>query len=137
MIKSCNLFLRAFGLLAIAAIGASAQAREHQIYSVSEEVPMGYENEVLKKNYYVNIGENQGVRRGATLDVFRIVSKLNPYENQKRINHRIKIGELKILHADEEAAIGALKTLENGEDAPLFEIENFMIGDHVSVSVTN
>lgn len=112
-------------------------SRDHQIYSISEEVPMGDDNEVLKKNYYVNIGKNQGVRQGATLNVFRVISKLNPYENQKRINHRVKIGQIEILHADEEAAIGAFKEINNGPQDPLFEIENFMIGDHVSVSVND
>ncbi len=131
---SCKYFI-----LAITCLLASSQAfsREHQIYSVEEEVPMGYENELVKKNYYVNIGENQGVTKGTTLNVFRIISKLNPYENQKRVNHRVKIGELKVLHADEEAAIGSLQKLDTGEEAPLFEIENFMIGDHVSVNINN
>ena len=114
---------------------APGLAREHQIYSVEEELSMGRPNEILKKNYYVNIGQNQGVSKGTKLNVYRVISNLNPYENQKRINHRVKIGELKILHADQEAAIGALSKLNNGPDDPLFEIENFMIGDHVSVSV--
>ncbi len=135
MKRSCkNLFIAAFVATLMTGL---AQAREHQIYSVAEEVPMGYENEVQKKNYYVDIGEKQGVTRGTTLDVFRVVSKLNPYENEKRINHRVKIGELKVLHANDEAAIGSFKSMETGPDTPLFEIENFMIGDHVSVSVND
>ncbi|MBC77403.1 MAG: hypothetical protein CME64_15470 [Halobacteriovoraceae bacterium] len=134
MKRSCmTLFTAICGLL----LTTTALSREHQIYSIMEEVPMGYENEVNKKNYYVNIGQNQGVEQGTVLDVYRVISKLNPYENQKRINHRVKIGELKVLHADEEAAIGALEKLNQGKDTPLFEIENFMIGDHVSVSVND
>lgn len=133
MKTSCKIILSLF----IGIICTSVQARDHQIYSVEQEVPMGFENEVLKKNYYVNIGENQGVRKGSTLNVFRVISRLNPYENEKRINHKVKIGELKVIHADSEAAIGAFKVLNNGKDDPLFEIENFMIGDHVSVSIND
>lgn len=134
MRKSCKIFILAMMLFPLP---EKVFSRDHQIYSISEEVPMGYDNEVLKKNYYVNIGKNQGVRQGATLNVFRVISKLNPYENQKRINHRVKIGQIEILHADEEAAIGAFKEINNGPQDPLFEIENFMIGDHVSVSVND
>lgn len=134
MKTSCKIV---FFALLWASLSAKGFSRDHQIYSVSEEVPMGYENEILKKNYYVNIGENQGVRKGTVLDVFRVISKLNPYENQKRINHRVKIGELQVLHADDEAAIGAFKEINDGREDPLFEIENFMIGDHVSVSVND
>ncbi|MEX0799021.1 MAG: hypothetical protein WEB87_02295 [Bacteriovoracaceae bacterium] len=135
MKRSCKfLFTAIFCLLALS---TTANAREHQIYSVSEEVPMGYDNETLKKNYYVNIGANQGVQKGATLNVYRIISKLNPYENKRRVNHRVKIGELKVLHSDDEAAIASLKNLEKGQETPLFEIKNLMIGDHVSVSVND
>lgn len=133
MKTSCKILLSA-SLTYLLGIAPSL-AREHQIYSVEEELSMGRPNEILKKNYYVNIGQNQGVSKGTMLNVYRVISNLNPYENQKRINHRVKIGELKILHADQEAAIGALSKLNNGPNDPLFEIENFMIGDHVSVSV--
>lgn len=114
-----------------------AFARDHLIYSVEEEVPMGYENEKTKKNYYVNIGANQGVKTGTTLDVFRVISKLNPYDNLKRINYKVKIGELKVLHSDEEAAIGSLNNIKLGIEDPLFEVRGFMIGDSVSVTVND
>lgn len=110
-------------------------AREHLIYSIDEEIPMGYENEKPKRNYYVNIGSNQGVKAGTTLDVFRIISKSNPYDNLKRINYKVKIGELEVLHSDDHAAIGSLKQIKVGIKDPLFEISSFMIGDYVGVSV--
>ena len=115
----------------------SAFAREHLIYSIDEEIPMGYEDTKPKKNYYVNIGAEQGVKSGTTLDVFRIISKSNPYDNLKRINYKVKIGEIEVLHSDEHAAIGSLKRIKLGIKDPLFEISGFMIGDYVSVSVSN
>lgn len=115
----------------------SAFARNHLIYTVEEEVPMGYENEITKKNYYVNMGANQGVKPGTILDVFRIISKSNPYDNLKRVNYKVKIGELKVLHSDEEAAIGSIKKMKLGDEDPLFEIRGFMIGDSVSVSIND
>lgn len=112
-------------------------AREHLIYSIDEQIPMGYENEKPKKNFYVNIGSNQGVKTGTILDVFRVISKSNPYDNLKRINYKVKIGELEVLHSDDQAAIGSLKEIKLGNKDPLFEISSFMIGDYVSVSVEN
>lgn len=114
-----------------------AFARDHLIYSIEEEVPMGHEDEKTKKNYYVNIGANQGVKSGTTLDVFRIISKSNPYDNLKRVNYKVKIGELEVLHSDDDAAIGSLKEIKLGVKDPLFEIRGFMIGDTVSVSVND
>jgi hypothetical protein len=96
---------------------------------------MGYENEVNKRNYYLNIGEEQGVSKGTVIDVYRTISKLNPYNNQKRINHKIKIGELKVIHSEGQSSIGRSQKILLDQDTPLFEIENFMIGDYISVNV--
>lgn len=134
MKASCKIFLFSLMSLLMGALNIT-HAREHQIYSIAQEIPMGYKDEIIKKNYYVNMGQNQGVSSGTVLDVYRIISILNPYDNQRRMNHRVKIGEIKVLHAEDDAAIGTLVKFENNSETPLFEIRNFMIGDHVSVSV--
>jgi hypothetical protein len=110
-------------------------ARDYIIYSISQEIPMGEDNEVLKKNYYINMGTQQGVEVGNVLNVFRSISRQDPYESKTRYNYTVKVGELKVLHAEDNTAIGKLQSLRNGEDTPLFEINNFMIGDKVDVRV--
>lgn len=132
---ACKLFI--FTSILFIGISSNSYSKDHLIYSIEEEVPMGFEKEVNKKNYFVNIGENQGVEKGTTLDVFRIISKLNPYDNQKRLNHKVKVGEMKILYSSEEASIGRMQQFLDDKDTPLFEIEDFMIGDHVDVSINN
>lgn len=109
-------------------------ARDHLIYSVAEEIPMGFKDETTKRNYYINMGANQGLKSGTTLNVYRSISKLNPYDNQKRVNYKVEIGKLQVIHADDESAITIIKILNDGLKTPLFEINNFMIGDHVAVS---
>jgi hypothetical protein len=94
---------------------------------------MGVDEQVIKKNFYVNMGSNQGVKKGTLLDVFRIISVLDPYDNRKRINYRVKIGELKVLHANQEAAITiSHKTVT--EDLPVLDLDSFIVGDHVAVA---
>ena len=96
---------------------------------------MGFENEVLKKNFYVNIGSSQGIKSGTVLNVYRTISKSNPYDDKKRVNYRVKIGELQVLHTEDEAAITVLKSQDKSIKSPHFDINAFMIGDHVSVKV--
>lgn len=110
-------------------------ARNYQIFSVTQNLPMGTENQIIRKNYYVNIGNNQGVQQGTMLDVFRIVSVLNPYDNRKRVNYKVKIGELEVIHADEEASISKLNKYEEVTQSPVFELDQFIVGDHVAVSI--
>lgn len=112
----------------------SALARDYVIYSVAQDLPMGEENEVIRKNFYVNIGQNQGVTRGTVLDVYRTIAKQNAYES-KRVSYKVKIGEVEVLHSTENASIGISKKLLLDKKSPIFSINNFMIGDNVSVSV--
>ncbi len=121
-------------LLISMTLSQSLYARSYDIFSMAQDLPMGVENEVVRKNYYINMGSGQGVKKDSVLDVFRIISIQNPYDNKKRVNYKVKIGELKVLHASDEASIAAVKEYVQ-EDAPVFELSQFMIGDHVAVSV--
>lgn len=109
-------------------------ARSYVIFSMAQDLSMGFDNEVIRKNYYVNLGTAQGIKKDSILDVFRIISIQNPYDNKKRVNYKVKIGELKVLHSSSDAAIAAVKSYEK-EDVPIFELNQFMIGDHVAINV--
>ncbi len=112
-----------------------AIAKDYVIYSISQDIPMGHKDEIIRKNFYVDMGSNQGIKKGSILDVYRVVSVLDPYESKKRFNHRIKIGEVKILHSEDSSAIGMLNKLEDSEDTPVFEVGKMMIGDIVAVKI--
>lgn len=112
-----------------------AIAKDFVIYSIAQDIPMGNKDEIIRKNFYIDMGQNQGVKKGSILDVYRVVSVLDPYESKKRFNHRVKIGEVKILHAEDTSAIGVLNKLEESEETPVFEVGKMMIGDIVTVKV--
>jgi hypothetical protein len=115
-------------------ISQAVSARSYVIFSMAQDLPMGFDNEIVRKNYYINMGSGQGVKKDSIVDVFRIVSVQNPYDNKKRVNYKVKIGELKVLHSSDEAAIAMVNGYEK-EETPIFEINQFMIGDHVSINV--
>ncbi|OFZ20766.1 MAG: hypothetical protein A2202_06400 [Bdellovibrionales bacterium RIFOXYA1_FULL_36_14] len=109
-----------------------ALPKDFVIFSIAEEIPMGVENEKIKKNYYLNIGQLQGISPGATLDVYRNISRLDPYSDKTRYYFKIKIGELEVLHSEENASIAMLKNFEKDNNL-LYEINAFMIGDEVNI----
>jgi hypothetical protein len=127
--------LPALFMIVLTFTASMAIAKDYVIYSIAQDIPMGNKNEVVRKNFYMDMGKNQGVSKGSVLDVYRVVSVLDPYENKKRFNHKIKVGEIKVLHAEDGSAIGVLNKLEAPEETPLFEISNLMIGDVVTAHV--
>jgi hypothetical protein len=126
--------MKSFILLASLLISVPTWARSYVIFSMTQDLSMGADNEVIRKNYYINMGSGQGVKKDSLLDVFRIVSVQNPYDNKKRVNYKVKIGTLKVIHASDEAAIATVGEYEK-EDAPIFDLSQFMIGDHVAINV--
>ncbi|MFP5386505.1 MAG: hypothetical protein ACLGHN_10530 [Bacteriovoracia bacterium] len=116
-------------------ISTGVSARSYVIFSMAQDLSMGLENEVIRKNYYINMGAGQGVKKDSILNVFRIVSIQNPYDNKKRVNYKVKIGELKVLHSSDDAAIAMVNNYEKEDNSPIFELNQFMIGDHVSINV--
>ncbi|EQC43449.1 hypothetical protein [Bacteriovorax sp. Seq25_V] len=110
-------------------------AREYFIFSVEHDLPMGIEEEVLRKNYFINIGEKQGVTVGTTLDVFRTINQNDPYETKKRYSYDIKVGELEVIHQDRDASIAVSKNIREGQRVPILEVPNFMVGDAVKLKL--
>jgi hypothetical protein len=110
-------------------------AKEYMIYSIVHELDMGHEDSSPKKNFYVNMGDQQGVREGTIIDVYRNISRADPYETKKRYDYKVKIGEIKITHSEEQSAIGIMSMIRNGAQDPLFEIDGIMIGDKVAIHV--
>lgn len=136
MKKLLNFIDTPFIIALLFAFSASmAFAKDYVIYSINQDIPMGTKDEIIRKNFYVDMGKNQGVTKGSVLDVYRIVSVLDPYGGKKRFNHKIKIGELKVLHSEETSSIGVINKFEEADETPVVEIEALMIGDLVNVHV--
>ena len=108
-------------------------AQDYIIYNVVQNIPMGTPNEIIKKNYYINMGQQQGLSKGTILNVHRIIGRLAPHKTEKRYHYKIKVGELEIIHTENEVSIAQIKALNIGKDTPLLEIQSMIIGDHVSV----
>jgi hypothetical protein len=127
--------MKVFTLLFCLVFTPKIFARSYVIFSLSQDLSMGQDNEVIRKNYYVNMGAGQGVKKNSVLDVFRIISVQNPYDNKKRFNYKVKIGELKVIHSSDEGSIATVKEYEKEDNTPIFELPQFMVGDHVSINV--
>jgi hypothetical protein len=122
-------------LLSFLLFAQTTYAKSYVIFSLAQDLSMGHEGEIIRKNYYINMGKSQGVKKESVVDVFRIVSVQNSYDNKARVNYKVKIGELKVLHASDEAAIATLNEYEKEDATPIFELPQFMVGDHVSINV--
>lgn len=111
-------------------------AKEYSIFSISQEFPMGEPSEKLNKNYYVDIGSNQGVKPGTLLTIFRRITTPDPYSSKTQYHFKVEIGELEVLHSEEYNSIAQLKHFGQETSRPiLLDINAPMIGDRVNVKI--
>ncbi len=110
-----------------------AFANEYIIFNIDQNFPMGEKNDKKVKNYYVNAGGAIGVEEGTILEVFRMVSILDPFAGKKRYNHEVKIGELTVVHTERDSAIATKALKSSPKNGVLFEISSFMVGDRIVV----
>ena len=103
------------------------------IYSISQNVPLG-EGGAPSKNYYINLGEIHGVTAGTKLEVFRLISRTNPYESNKRINFKVPVGMLNVIHSEQNDCIAELSSL-NDDQSLFLELNSVMIGDSVDIKI--
>ena len=118
------------GLLVL--IPTKPMAEDYIIYSITQDFPMGIDNEVLSKNFFINMGKRQGVRPGNELLVFRSISQLDPYGTKKRFNHLVEVGSLKVIHTEDSSSI-CIANKSNDKNEAVFDIKSFMIGDKVEI----
>lgn len=106
-------------------------SKEFIVFSVGHDLPMKNDTYEVKKNYFLNIGADQGVKEGTKVNVLRAITTKNPYENQKIINYKVKISELKIIHSNDHSSIGVEETPKKTE--VIFDVKGIMIGDTIEV----
>jgi hypothetical protein len=83
------------------------------------------------------LGNEQGVYPGAVMDVFRILFVINGANPEEKINHRVKIGELRVIHSESRASVAVIETKFKEEKGLVLEFKGFRIGDEVSPKISS
>src|SRR4051794_23426324 len=91
----------------IAATARPARATEFFVTSVTRDFPMKA-GEALYKDFYINAGSNNGLRKGAALDALRKMPVFDNINSKLLGDTNIRIARLKIIHVDKNFAIARL-----------------------------
>jgi hypothetical protein len=118
----------------IVAYPSRGSATEFTVYNVLKNLDLGTPEETTRKDYYVNMGANQGVRLGSTLEVYRRVPTYDG-ENQKYYQDIIfAFAKLKVIHVEKSAAVGRLEKFLPPEKTPVAIPQMVMVGDIVRLN---
>jgi hypothetical protein len=128
-----------FGIAALTVLGfiipalnpSNARANDYSVYEVFRAVDLGESDRPPPKEIFINMGSNQGVKKGSILDVYRKIASYDNLTEKLAGEHVIPVGRIKVIHADEKTAIARVDRFVSLEQEPALLPQAIMIGDLV------
>ena len=108
-----------------------AGAEEYSVYQVFRPIDLGETDHTPPKDIFINMGSNQGIKKGSVLDVYRKISSFDNLTERLVGDHMIPVGKIKVIHSDEKTAIARVDRFVSVEQEPALLPQAIMIGDVV------
>ncbi len=104
------------------------------VYSVFKGIDLGEPNEILQKDYFVNLGVNQGIRVGTILEVARKAPSYDLTTDKLYKDLIFPFALLRVIHAEKDAAIARLEKIYPPDKTPVVTPRSVIVGDLVRIS---
>lgn len=104
------------------------------VYSVFKGIDLGNPNEMIQRDYFVNLGTNQGIRVGTVLEVARKSPSYDLTTEKLYKDLIFPFAQIKVIHAEKDASIARLEKLYPLERTPALTPRSVIVGDFVKIS---
>jgi hypothetical protein len=108
-------------------------ASSGSIVQVSHRLQMSSKEPVPPKDFYIDLGMNDGVKEGDVFSVYRTVNVVNMVNGYSPNLMRVPLGELKIFLVGEYTSIARMANRIAEADLPVLDYPDFMLGDVVDL----
>jgi hypothetical protein len=125
------LWIAAFFIYAVCA--TAALAGEYKVFGIRTDFPMA-DGQPQFRDVYVNMGTDQGIKTGSTLDVSRVITTVDDLNQKTGQNISFKIAQLKVIHAEGDIAVARVTKMLPPDATPIGSFTNVMVGDDVEVA---
>ncbi|MBI3558068.1 MAG: hypothetical protein HY074_17530 [Deltaproteobacteria bacterium] len=123
----------AYVTLILLSVARYNHASDFFITSVIRELPMK-SGEVLYKDYYINAGSNNGLKKGLIIEAVRKISAFDNINSKLVGDTSVKIAKLKLIHVDKGVSVARLVKYYDKETTPITGYDSVMIGDLIEVA---
>jgi len=127
-----KLLLWIMSIAVYALCATAALAGDFKVFGIRTDFPMS-DGQPLFRDVYVNMGTNQGIKTGSSLDAFRVVTTVDELNQKTGRNISFKIAKLKVIHAETDVAVARVISFLPPESTPIGSFTNVMVGDEVEV----
>ncbi len=102
------------------------------VFDVNKNIPMS-NDEIVYKDYYLNGGATEGIKKGMILSVFRKSPIHDNLKNKSQGFLLNPMGRLQVIHVEQEFSIARLFAVQDRDNSPLTEFDGIMVGDLVDL----
>jgi len=109
--------------------------RAFAVFDVRKSLPLTGKEGTFR-DYYVNLGTDNGAKVGSILSVKRRLPVIDVYRNQAQGDLVVEIAKLKVIHSQASMSVGRIVSLVNPKSIPVVQYESVMMGDQVELTAT-
>ena len=120
-----------FTTLLITLVRNPTLANDAIVYSVYKGIDLGFPNEELQKDFFINLGTNQGIKTGAILEVSRKMPSYDLTTEKLYKDLVFPFAKLRVIHAEKDASIARLETLYPASKTHIINPKGVIVGDIV------
>ncbi|MCH2534317.1 MAG: hypothetical protein MK008_07755 [Bdellovibrionales bacterium] len=129
-----RLWIGVFTILIILSVDlTTAWAQQITVFDVKKNLKLT-KDEKTYRDYYINAGEEEGLRAGMIVTVERRQSTYDHHQNMSPGELRVAVGKLKIIHVQKGLSVGRLHSRFSADNRPMLDYNYIMIGDSLNLS---
>lgn len=108
-----------------------AHARTVYVFDVKRNIPLS-DYEPIYKDYYINAGIKEGLKKDLVINIIRNVSMKN-LSGRGGEELVVPVGQLRIIHAQAGLSVARLATLHSRSELPTLEQVGILVGDRIDM----
>lgn len=130
-----SIFLKALFLLSGLFLVAIAQAAPQSgtVIQISRKLRMSSQESTPPRDYYLDLGEQHGVKVGDVFTVYRELSVINELSGQNASLLRVPLGEVTVYLVGEQVSVGRITQSLSPNDLPVMNSTQIRVGDVASL----
>jgi hypothetical protein len=111
------------------AFGAGA---DYSIFDIKKNLPLR-DHEKVYRDYYVNMGSDQGVKVGSIIAVYRRMGVIDKSRNELHEDMLIPVAHLKVIQASQTVSVARLESMVSHKAVPVVDVGAVGLGDRVEL----
>jgi hypothetical protein len=104
----------------------------YSVFDIKKTIPLSSHQKIYR-DFYVNLGSDQGAKAGSILAVYRRQGVVDYYRNTLHEDLLVPVAHMKVIQASQTMSVARLESITPSKQIPVVEFNSIMMGDRVEL----